>query len=87
MSHARVVREGTVVSLAGRRVAIGNIWPGRYDAGGEERSGMTAMLHFEDDTRLRAGAGTVLDLGAERWRVAAVREGDPHGEVTFEPGR
>jgi hypothetical protein len=84
VSDAIVVREGTVVSLAGRRVAIGNIWEGRYEVGGEARSGVTAMLHFEDDTRLLAGPGTVLDLGAERWRVAAVREGRPHGEVTFE---
>ena len=41
-----MVREGTVVSLAGRRVAIGNIWSGRYEVGGEQRSGITAMLHL-----------------------------------------
>jgi len=74
-----VADEGTVATLGGRRVAIGNIWPARDDGG------PTAVLHFEDDSIVEAREGTVLELGAERWRVAAVREGRPFGEVAFAP--
>jgi hypothetical protein len=78
-------REGTVVTLGARRIAIGNIWQRRYEVGGDERDGITAKLHLDDDTTLVAGAGTVLELDTGRWQVVAVREGEPHGEVVFEP--
>ena len=73
-----LAREGTVATLSGRRIGIGNIWVRR------DSDRLTATLHFEDDTTVEAVEGTVLELGDERWRVATVREGQPHGEVSFE---
>ncbi len=57
----------------------------RGQVGGEQRDGVTAKLHLEDDTTLVAGAGAVLELDTGHWQVVAVREGEPHGEVVFEP--
>jgi hypothetical protein len=80
LSDAVVAPEGSVVTLDGTRIGIANIWERDYLAGGEQRRGDTAMLHFTDDTTLVAGAGTVVG----RWRVAAVTPGEPRGSVEFE---
>jgi len=81
-----VAAEGTVATVNGARVGIGNIWERPFVLpDGEERVGITAILHFEDDSRITAGPGSELVIGGERWRVVEVDAGDLRGSVSLEP--
>ena len=89
MSGAEVLAsEGTVALLSGVRVGIGNIWERPFELpDGEERVGITAMLHVEDGDRVVAGPGSELLVGGARWRVLDVRAGHGRGSVTLAPAR
>lgn len=80
-----VASEGTVASLRGDPVGIGNIWERAYALpGGTERRGPTSMLSFPDDTTLIAGRGSEFDLASGRWHVVDVSEGGAaRGSITF----
>jgi hypothetical protein len=72
--------------VSGARVGIGNISERPFVLpDGEERVGITAILHFADDNRITAGAGSELVIGGERWRVVEVHSGDFRGSVSLEP--
>jgi hypothetical protein len=73
--HAVVVNEGSTVTLDGTDIGVASIFERDYAAGGEQLHGLTAMLHFVDDTNMVAGAGTLIGVGVGSWRVAAVTAG------------
>jgi hypothetical protein len=75
--------ESTVTPVGETRVGCGNVWEREYVLpDGRSARGLTARLAPADvDEPVVVGLGSVVDLGGELWRVAAIEK------QTGKPGR
>jgi len=84
------IDENTQVQVSGHLVGAGNIWKRDFDEDGAKTSRMSASLGILDqathaERREMVRVGSLLVLGADRYRVTAVDAGDgEHGFVSLE---
>lgn len=78
MSERLELLESRPAEIEGVRFGVANIWERDFlDASGEQRSGLTAQLMFEDGHDEFVGEGSSVRLGESTWSVAEVRSGPP----------
>ena len=74
------IEETTVATMAGWKVTVANILPGKFSTPAGERQGLTAVVGRYDEARrdqgeLTVGEGSEFVIAGQRWAVAAVAAG------------
>lgn len=74
------IEETTVATIAGWKVTVANLLPGKFTTPAGEQQGMTAVLGRYDEGRrdqgeLTVGAGSEFSIAGQRWVVEAVVAG------------